>query len=77
MRRSAPHADRSLQDQDHQAAAHAAQAQGHHILQQQRVLSAHVRQIWCRSRALYHSHEFRLISSIPCWQIAIPADSWR
>ena len=32
-RGSAPHADCSFQKQDHQAAAHTAQAQGHHILQ--------------------------------------------
>ena len=51
MRGSAPHANCSLQDQDYQAAAHAAQAQGHHILQQQSVLSAHVLQIWCQSKA--------------------------
>ena len=51
MRGSAPHAHRSLQEKDHQAAAHAAQAQGHHILQQQSALSAPVLLIWCQSKA--------------------------
>ena len=42
LRRPAPHANHSLQYQDHQAAAHAAQAQGHHILQSpQRLLRTH------------------------------------